>query len=54
MERSILSVAAVHSSDMIGAPKMLFSKSAFSEGVGHSECTFLVDEDVARNPPMYR
>jgi len=35
-----------------GTIKRNLSKSAFSEGVGHFECIFLVDGDVARNPSM--
>jgi len=40
------------SSHVCGTIKRNLSKSAFTEGVGHFERTFLVDGDVARNPSM--
>jgi len=40
------------SSHCCGTIKLNLSKSAYSEGVGHFERKFLVDVDVARNPPV--
>jgi len=40
------------SSHGCGTIKQNLSKSAFSEGVGHSESKFLADGDVARNSSM--
>jgi len=43
-------IAILASSHGCGTIKRNLSKSAFSEGVGHFERTFLVDVDVARKP----
>ena len=42
------------SSHGCGTIKLNLSKSAFSEGVGHFECNYSVDGDVARNLSMDR
>ena len=47
-------IAILASSHGCGTISRNLSKSAFSEGVGHFECKFVVDGDVTCNPSMDR